>query len=353
MHPDPKAADPMDQIIVQILNGLDKGSAYALIALGLTIIFGTLGVVNFAHGALFMMGAFCAVITSKILSASHKVVDETRTDFLGNPLQVDVFYVQQWFGESAGAAIMDWAVPIAILFAIPVMILVGFAMERGLIKHFYKRPHADQILVTFGLALVIGELIKYTFGANPIQTPAPAAFTGSLDFGVFLGYEAQTIMYPYWRLVYFFFSAIIIASVFAFLQFTTFGMVVRAGMADRETVGLLGIDIDKRFTLMFGLAAAVAGLAGVMYAPIVAPNYNMGLDFLVLSFVVVVVGGMGSLPGAVAAGFLLGILESFASMPVIVDILPGINQIIIYLVAIVILLTRPRGLMGRKGVMEE
>jgi branched-chain amino acid transport system permease protein len=116
---------------------------------------------------------------------------------------------------------------------------------------------------------------------------------------------------------------------------------------------LLGIDIDKRFTLMFGLAAAVAGLAGVMYAPIVAPNYNMGLDFLVLSFVVVVVGGMGSLPGAVAAGFLLGILESFASMPVIVDILPGINQIIIYLVAIVILLTRPRGLMGRKGVMEE
>ena len=343
----------MDQIIVQILNGLDKGSAYALIALGLTIIFGTLGVVNFAHGALFMMGAFCAVITSKLLALSHKVVDETRTDFLGNPLQVDVFYVQDWFGEAAGAAIMDWAVPISILTTIPVMILVGFAMERGLIKHFYKRPHADQILVTFGLALVIGEIIKYYFGANPIQTPAPAAFTGSLDFGTYLGYDANTIMYPYWRLVYFFFSAIVIAAVFAFLQFTTFGMVVRAGMADRETVGLLGIDIDKRFTFMFGLAAAVAGLAGVMYAPIVAPNYNMGLDFLVLSFVVVVVGGMGSLPGAVAAGFLLGILESFASMPFVVGLLPGINQIIIYLIAIIILLLRPRGLMGRKGVMED
>jgi branched-chain amino acid transport system permease protein len=104
---------------------------------------------------------------------------------------------------------------------------------------------------------------------------------------------------------------------------------------------------------MFGLAAAVTGIAGVMYAPIVSPNYSMGLDFLVLSFVVVVVGGMGSLPGAVAAGFLLGILESFASMPAVIDVLPGINQIIIYLVAIVILLTRPRGLMGRKGVMEE
>ncbi len=144
-----------------------------------------------------------------------------------------------------------------------------------------------------------------------------------------------------------------ISAVFAFLNYTTFGMVVRAGMADRETVGLLGINIDKRFTIMFGIAAAVAGLAGVMYAPINSPNYHMGMDFLVLSFVVVVVGGMGSLRGAIAAGFLLGILESFASMNGIKSLIPGIDQIIIYLVAILILLTRPRGLMGRKGVMED
>ena len=130
-------------------------------------------------------------------------------------------------------------------------------------------------------------------------------------------------------------------------------MVVRAGMADRETVGLLGINIDRRFTLMFGIAAAVAGLAGVMYTPINPPNYHMGMDFLVLSFVVVVVGGMGSLPGAVLAGFLLGVLESFASMNEVKSLLPGIDQIIIYLVAMVVLLTRPRGLMGRAGVMEE
>jgi branched-chain amino acid transport system permease protein len=343
----------MDQFILQILNGLDKGSAYALIALGLTLIFGTLGVVNFAHGALFMLGAFCAVILSRLLSISHTVIDETRTDFLGNPLQVQVPYLHEWFGPETGAAIIQWSVPLAILFSIPIMIAIGFIMERGLIKHFYKRPHADQILVTFGLAIVLQEIIKYFFGANPIQTPAPPAFTGSLDFGVLLGFDPLTIMYPYWRMIYFVFSVIVICGVFAFLQFTTFGMVVRAGMADRETVGLLGIDIDRRFTLMFGLAAAVAGIAGVMYAPIVAPNYHMGMDFLVLSFVVVVVGGMGSLPGAVAAGFLLGILESFASMPWVVQSLPGINQIIIYLVAIIILLTRPRGLMGRKGVMEE
>ena len=109
-----------------------------------------------------------------------------------------------------------------------------------------------------------------------------------------LGFDPNLIIYPYWRIVYFIFAAVIIAAVFAFLQLTTFGMVVRAGMADRETVGLFGIDIDRRFTLMFGLAAAVAGLAGVMYTPINSPNYHMGMDFLVLSFVVVVVGGMGS-----------------------------------------------------------
>ena len=343
----------MDGIILQILNGLDKGSAYSLIALGLTLIFGTLGVVNFAHGALFMVGAFCAVTLSRILTLSHQVIDETQKDFLGNPLKVDVPYIYDIFGRSTGETIIDWAVPLAILFSIPIMIAIGVIMERGLIKHFYNRPHADQILVTFGLAIVLQEVIKYFFGANPIPTPAPAAFTGSFDFGVLLGFKPNAVIYPYWRLVYFAFATLIIGSVFAFLQFTTFGMVVRAGMADRETVGLLGINIDKRFPIMFGIAAAVAGLAGVMYAPINSPNYHMGMDFLVLSFVVVVVGGMGSLPGAVLAGFLLGILESFASMNEVKSILPGIDQIIIYLVAIIILLTRPRGLMGRKGVMEE
>ncbi|AEI93591.1 MULTISPECIES: branched-chain amino acid ABC transporter permease [Roseobacter] len=343
----------MDALILQILNGLDKGSAYALIALGLTLIFGTLGVVNFAHGALFMIGAFCAVTLSRLLNLSHEVAVPGEVDFLGNPMMRDVPYIYDIFGETMGASIIDWAVPLSILFAIPIMVGIGFAMERGLIKHFYKRPHADQILVTFGLAIVLQEIIKYFYGANPIPTPAPAAFTGSFDFGAVLGFDPNTIIYPYWRLVYFAFSAVIIGAVFAFLQFTTFGMVVRAGMADRETVGLLGINIDKRFTIMFGIAAAVAGLAGVMYAPINSPNYHMGMDFLVLSFVVVVVGGMGSLSGAVLAGFLLGILESFASMAIVLETLPGINQIIIYLVAIIILLTRPRGLMGRKGVMEE
>ena len=338
----------MDAILIQILNGLDKGAAYALIALGLTLAFGTLGIVNFAHGALFMLGAFCAVTFSKIISYSKQIKDESVTIF---EAYKEVPYLEIWWGDF-GALIVDFAVPLSIIFAIPVMILVGIIMERGLIKHFYKRTHAEQILVTFGLAIVIQEIIKHFFGANPIPTPAPDIVAGSATVGALVGLS-ENLVYPWWRLIYIVFSGLIIFAVFAFLQFTTFGMVVRAGMADRETVGLLGINIQKRFTIVFAIAATVAGLAGVMYSPILPPDYHMGMDFLVLSFVVVVVGGMGSLGGAVAAGFLLGILQSFASMNEVKSILPGIDQIIIYLVAVVILLVRPRGLMGREGVFED
>jgi branched-subunit amino acid ABC-type transport system permease component len=232
------------------------------------------------------------------------------------------------------------------------MLLIGLAMERGLIRHFYKRTHAEQILVTFGLAIVIQEIIKANFGANPIPVPAPEIVAGSANVGLWLG-MSDNIVYPWWRLIYFVFSLLVITAVFAFLQFTTFGMVVRAGMHNREMVGLLGIDIQRKFTIVFGLGAVVAGVAGAMYTPMLPPDYHMGMDFLVLSFVVVVVGGMGSLGGAVAAGFLLGILQSFSAMNEIKSLFPAIDQIIIYLVAVIIILVRPRGLFGREGVMED
>lgn len=338
----------MDAIFLQVLNGLDKGGAYALIALGLTLVFGTLGVVNFAHGALFMLGAFCAVTLQRVLTISTKVKDESITFF---DAFKEVPILEAKF-PVVGGFIVDWSVPFAILAAIPIMLLVGLVMERGLIRHFYKRPHADQILVTFGLAIVLQEIIRHYFGANPIPQSAPAAFSGSANIGALIGL-GESVVYPWWRLIYLAFAGLIIAGVFAFLQFTTFGMVVRAGMQDREMVGLLGINIQRRFTIVFGLASVVAGLAGVMYTPILPPDYHMGMDFLVLSFVVVVVGGMGSLGGAVLAGFLLGILQSFASMTEVKSVIPGIDQIIIYLVAVVVLLVRPRGLLGRKGVMED
>jgi len=338
----------VDAILLQILNGLDKGGAYALIALGLTLIFGTLGVVNFAHGALFMLGAFVAVSVREVLTISTKVKDESVTFFEAFK---EIPYLELWLGDT-GKAIIDWSVPISILIALPVMLLIGLVMERGLIRHFYRRAHADQILVTFGLAIVVQEIIKAIYGANPIPQPAPEMFSGTANIGALFGL-GDNIVYPKWRIVYLFFALGVIGAVFAFLQFTTFGMVVRAGMADRQTVQLLGINITKRFSIVFGLAAVVAGMAGLMYTPILSPNYHMGMDFLVLSFVVVVVGGMGSLPGAVAAGFLLGILQSFASMNEVKQIIPGIDQVIIYLVAMIVLLVRPRGLMGRKGVMED
>ncbi|MFK7891949.1 MAG: branched-chain amino acid ABC transporter permease [Granulosicoccus sp.] len=338
----------MDALLLQLLNGLDKGGAYALIALGLTLVFGTLGVVNFAHGALFMLGAFCAVVLQKVLTISTKVKDESITFF---DAYKEVPILETKF-PVVGSFIIDYSVPLSVLIAIPIMLLIGLSMERGLIRHFYKRPHADQILVTFGLAIILQEIIKHFFGANPIPQAAPDIVSGSANLGAMVGLS-ENLVYPWWRLIYLAFSLSIIAAVFAFLRFTTFGMVVRAGMQDREMVGLLGIDIQRRFAIVFGLAAVVAGAAGAMYTPILPPDYPMGMDFLVLSFVVVVVGGMGSLGGAVLAGFLLGILQSFASMTEVKSIFPGIDQIIIYLVAVIVLLTRPRGLMGRKGIMED
>jgi len=342
----------VDAFILQVLNGLDKGAAYALIALGLTLVFGTLGVVNFAHGALFMLGAFCAVGLKALLTLEKITTDPNQLTAWGTPMEIRTPYIESWLGDF-GHTLIDYSVPVSILVAIPVMLLVGLAMERGLIRHFYKRLHAEQILVTFGLAIVVQEIVKAQFGANPIPQPAPDVVSGSADIGLLLGFAENAIVYPWWRIVYLLFAGVVISAVFAFLQFTTFGMVVRAGMADRETVGLLGIDIDRRFTIVFGIAAVVAGLAGAMYTPILSPDYHMGMEFLVLSFVVVVVGGMGSLGGAVSAGFLLGVLQSFASMNEVKSLLPGIDQIVIYLIAVVVLLVRPRGLMGRKGVMED
>ena len=343
----------MDGFLLQILNGLDKGGAYALIALGLTLIFGTLGVVNFAHGALFMLGAFCAVVFQRLLTFSQ--ITKVPSS-LGFPIEKKVPYLELWLGKGTSATIIDLAIPLSILLAIPVMALIGIIMERGLIRHFYKRPHAEQILVTFGLAIVIQEIIKAFFGANPIPIEAPAFASGTAPIGAWFG-MGDGIVYPWWRLIYLFFAMVIISAVFAFLRFTTWGMVVRAGMQDQETVGMLGINIQKRFSVVFGIAAAVAGVAGLMAVPILKADYHMGMDWLVLSFVVVVVGGMGSLPGAVLAGFLLGITQSLAAwlsaLDGLKDYLKGLDQIIIYLVAVIILLTLPRGLMGRKGVMEE
>ena len=178
--------------------------------------------------------------------------------------------VQDWLGDF-GAFLVDYSVPVSILLAIPVMLAIGVAMERGLIKHFYRRTHAEQILVTFGLAIVLQEIVKSFFGANPIPQPIPGSLRGAADIGSWIGMAPNTLTYPWWRLAFCSFSLAVIG---ACLRSSTSPRLAwcESGMADRETVGLLGIDIDRRFTIVFGLAAIVA-VAGAMYTPLAAHHH--------------------------------------------------------------------------------
>lgn len=288
----------LSSLALQMLTGLQIGAIYVLIALGLTLIFGTLGVVNFAHGALFMIGAYLGYVIS----------------------------------EATG----HWAAFIAV----PLLLFViGVVLERGLIQFFYNRPVTDQILVTFGLALVVQETMRWIFGGTNLPFATPDWATIPIDIGI--GY------YPPWRLVIVAVTLVVVAAVFSFLRFTRFGLVVRAGMRDPEMLGFLGIDVPKRFTLVFGIGALLAGIAGVVGGQITGVTPEVGMSVLVPSFLVVVIGGMGSLWGAVLAGLILGEAISLSVL-----IYPAITQVMVYIVAAVVLLWRPRGLMGLKGVAE-
>ena len=333
----------MDAFFPQLLNGLDKGGAYALIALGLTLIFGTLGVVNFSHGALFMLGGMSIFGFQWLVGLSQEVPTGELSPW-GTEVMAQVPYLQTWLGEGAYAWISEYSLLLGLIPAVLIVAGYALALERGLIRFFYKRPHSDQILVTFGMAIVLQEVVKHIVGANALPVDMPKFMKGTSDV---LG-----VSYPTVKLIYIGFSAAVIAAVFAFINMTRFGMVVRGGMEDRQMVSLLGINIERRFTIVFAIGAIVAGLAGAMASPFFKPSYDIGMTFLTISFVVVVVGGMGSLEGAVLAGFVLGIVESFASLPVVTSIIPALDQIILYLVAVVVLLVRPRGLLGKKGVME-
>ena len=363
------------EIIQQLVNGLDKGTAYALIALGLSLIFGTLGVVNFAHGALFMIGMFIAVSFQNLFNMGIEHPTLVVKDFLGNEKPAVVPFAEYLFGPEMGAWVINNNLWISLVMAVPLMALFGTFLDRVFIRLFYRRPHVQQILLTFGIAIVLQELIKVWFGGNTIEVVAPAYMKGITDLGTWVGFDPGTLVYPTRRVVFVIFGLIVLAATFSFIQFTRFGMVVRAGMQDREMVDLLGINIQRRFTIIFALGAVIAGTAGVMYSTIEKPVYFIGMDYMVLSFIVVVVGGMGSLTGAVISGFLLGILVSLSALwaqgtgffgfkfffDFVAGVMPSgllnvfqkVDQLIVYVVAISVLLLRPRGLMGRKGIMED
>jgi len=282
--------------ISQMFNGLVLGALLALISSGLTIIYGTLGVLNLAHGALFMLGGYAG-------------------------------YVGFQFTGSYVAAVV-----IGSLF----VLLVGVVIERGIIRHFYDRPPEDQILVTFGLGIVIVELVRYFFGSLSHSVPAPSWATGITSLGFML--------YPTYRLVVVGIIAVALLALYIVLYRTRIGMIVRAGIEDAGMVDALGINVYRVFMIVFGIGAMAAGFAGIINAPVASITPDIGDTILVETFVVIVIGGVGSFPGAILGGLIAGEILSLTSM---ID--PSYSQVMLFAVMTLVLVVSPYGLLGAQG----
>ena len=283
-------------LLSQAFNGLALGTLLALVASGLTIILGTLGVLNFAHGALFMLGAY----------AMYVVMGATGSFLLGI-LAGGVF-----------------------------MLVVGVALERVLVRLFYNRPHEDQILVTFGAGIVFVEAVRAWFGGNTQTVPTPDWGQGIVQLGF--------LFYPTYRLELIGIVAALLFGLYLVLYRTSIGLVVRAGIEDAGMVGVLGINVRRAFLAVFALGVLAAGVAGMLYAPIVSVQPDMGGNFLVEAFVVIVIGGLGSYPGAVVGGLIAGEIVSLTSA---FD--TAYSEVMLYAVMALLLVLRPQGLFGSEG----
>jgi len=282
--------------VSQLFNGLALGALLALISSGLTIIYGTLGVLNLAHGAMFMLGGY----------AGYVVFDYTRSFIL--------------------------AVAAGSLF----VMLVGVAMERVIIRHFYNRPHEDQLLVTFGLGICFVEIVRFLFGSQSQMVPPPAALQGITSLGF--------MFYPTYRLAVVGIVAVALGSLFVVLYRTRLGLIVRAGIEDSVMVDSLGINVYRVFMIVFGIGAMAAGFAGIVNAPVVSLTPGVGDDILVETFVVVVIGGVGSFPGAILGGLIAGEIISITSM-----VNPGYAYVMLFAAMTLVLVLRPHGLLGTQG----
>ena len=284
-------------ILSQAFSGFAFGTLLALMSSGLTIIFGTLGFVNFAHGAMFMIGAYAAFV---VLTYTHSYIAALL----------------------AGAA---------------VLLVVSIVLERVLLRFFYTRPPEDQLLVTFGLSVMLIEAIRYFFGSDSQRVSPPSWGQGIVDFwGLFY--------YPLYRVEVIGIAAAFLFALYLLLYHTSLGLMVRAGIEDRLMVGLLGIDVRRMFMIVFAIGAMAAGVAGVIFAPLSAVIPDMGTPFLIQAFVVVVIGGLGSFGGAIVGGILVGLLLSLTTA-----FNPDYSQASIYLVMTLVLVVRPRGLFGAVG----
>ena len=285
-------------LLPQLLHGLVFGAALGLLALGLTVIFGLLGVMNFAHGELFMMGAYAGVA----------VIGLTGSFWLA-------------------------------LLAAPVIVgTVGAITEAATLRPLYRREPLYGLILTFGLALVLREGIRQIFGGDMRRILPP--FTGSTPL---LG-----MTYPDYRLFLLGISSVILLAIWLFFTKTRTGIIVRAAVQDAEMLDGLGVDVRRVFTLTFAGSAALAALAGLLLAPIFTVYPSMGVETILLAFIVVILGGMGSMGGSVVAAFAIGIAQSLFSL----WMNPQRVAIAIFGIMLVVLIVRPRGFFGREGVLE-
>jgi branched-chain amino acid transport system permease protein len=282
--------------VSQLFNGLALGALLALISSGLTIIYGTLGVLNLAHGAMFMLGGYAG-------------------------------YVAYTYTDSFIVAVIGGSLFVMIL---------GIVMERVIIRHFYHRPHEDQLLVTFGLGICFVEIVRFIFSSQSLVVPPPPLFQGITSLGF--------MFYPTYRIAVVGIVAVALAVLFIVLYRTRLGMIVRAGIEDSVMVDSLGINVYRVFMIVFGIGAMAAGFAGIINAPVVSLTPGIGDDILVQTFVVVVIGGVGSFPGALLGGLIAGEIISITSM-----INPGYAYVMLFVAMTLVLVLRPHGLLGTQG----
>lgn len=296
-------------LIEQGLNGVQLGLLLFLVAAGLTLVFGIMDVVNLAHGSFYMMGAYFAA---------------TATAWTGSFL--------------AGIAI-----------ALVATLLLGIAVELIALRRLYGRDHLDHVLGTFGLILFFNELVRLLWGPAGLSLPLPPWLNGSVEI-------LAGIYYPTYRLAIIAVSLAVVALLYILVMHTRVGMLIRAGASNREMIGALGVNIKLLYTLVFGLGVALAGLAGLMQAPILTVQIGMGENVLIIAFVVIVIGGIGSIRGAFVAALFVGLVDT-AGRAFLPDLLrlvlsakaastaaPALSSILIYLLMACVLVLRPEGL---------
>ena len=301
-------------LVVQLFNGLQLGILLFLVAAGLTLVFGVMDFINLAHGVQYMLGAYLAVTAYGL----------TGNFFLG------------------------------VLIALIASLLFGLLLELLVFRHLYARDHLEQVLATFGVIMLLNQGVKVLWGAAPLNLPIPELLAGSVPL-------MEGLRYPVYRFAIIAAGVLVAAGLYLFVTATRIGMLVRAGATNAPMVSALGVDIKRLFSLLFGFGAMLAGFAGIMIAPILSVEPGMGDQILILAFVVIVIGGIGSIRGAFVAAVLVGVIDTLGRS-FMTDLLrlvlapatartigPALASMSIYLLMALVLAVRPAGLFPAKG----